>query len=189
MTVEASVYENNYTENDIEVYYIYDPEYKKINRNSVPRNMQVPLFIETNFFWQNNDKEMFSKYSNFTCKFTLNGHEVVTQGRMEKLPMGSSYAANGQESPLPDHVVCPSPKMQSSGSGKLQVSANGVDYEGAGFPFEFADPADIYRIAPQSGPKDAYSKVKLIGGGLKSNSALYAKTGNFRLDSIQRDQV
>ena len=51
ITVEVSVYGNNFTENDIEVYYIYDPEYKKVNRNSVPRNMQVPLLIETNFFW------------------------------------------------------------------------------------------------------------------------------------------
>ena len=134
MTVEASVYENNYTENEIEVYYIYDPEYKSINRNTVPRNMQVPLFIETNFFWQNNDKEMFSKFANFTCKFVLNGHETVTQGRMEKFPMGSSYALNGQDSPLPDHVVCPSPKMATSGKGQLYVSANGVAYDGTGFP-------------------------------------------------------
>ena len=39
MTVEVSVYENNFTENDIEVYYIYDPDYKSINRNSVPANL------------------------------------------------------------------------------------------------------------------------------------------------------
>ena len=71
MTVEVSVYGSSFTDNDIEVYYIYDPEYKKVNRNSVPRNLQVPLIIETDFHWENNDKEMFAKYSNFTCKFTL----------------------------------------------------------------------------------------------------------------------
>ena len=49
MTVETSVYENNFTENEIEVYYIYDPDYKSINRNSVPANLQVPLIIETDF--------------------------------------------------------------------------------------------------------------------------------------------
>jgi len=32
--------------------------------------------------------------------------------------------------------------------GKLEVSANGVDYEGAGFAFEFEETADVYRIAP-----------------------------------------
>ena len=57
MSVEVSVYGSSYTENQIEVYYIYDPEYKSVNRNSVPRNMQVPLLIDTNFYWSNNDKE------------------------------------------------------------------------------------------------------------------------------------
>lgn len=39
MSVEVSVYGNTFTENEIEVFYIYDPEYKTINRDSVPRNM------------------------------------------------------------------------------------------------------------------------------------------------------
>lgn len=71
MTVEVSVYGSSFTENEIEVHYIYDPEYRKINRNSVPRNMQIPLLIETEFFWNNNNREMFAKHSNFTCRFTL----------------------------------------------------------------------------------------------------------------------
>jgi len=189
MTVEVSVYGSSYTENEIEVYYIYDPEYRKINRNSVPRNMQVPLLIETEFHWDKNDKEMFRKFANFTCRFTLGDQVVTTQGRMETLPLGSSYAKNGEKAPLPDHVVCPSARMKSIGSGKLEVSANGVDYEGAGFPFEFEDAADVYRIAPQSGPKDSASRIKFIGGGLKSNSQLYAKMGNYRLEPIHREQV
>lgn len=78
MTVEVSVYGDSYTDNEIEVYYIYDPEYKKVNRNSVPRNMQVPLLIETNFFWERNDREMFRKFANFTCRFTLNQDVVIT---------------------------------------------------------------------------------------------------------------
>ena len=32
MTVEVSVYGSLYTENQIEVHYIYDPEYRKVNR-------------------------------------------------------------------------------------------------------------------------------------------------------------
>lgn len=130
-----SVYENNFTENDIEVFYIYDPEYKSINRNSVPGNMQVPLIVETDFHWNNNDKEMFRKHSNFTCRFTLGTKVVVTHGRMETLPLGSSYAKNGEASPLPDHIVCPSAKMAAHGAGKMEISANGVDYDGVGFPF------------------------------------------------------
>ena len=40
--------------------------------------MQVPLIIDTNFHWEKNDKNMFHKYANFTCRFTLNDVQVVT---------------------------------------------------------------------------------------------------------------
>ena len=85
---------------------------------------------------------------------------------METLPLGSSYAKNGEKPPLPDHIVCPSAKMTGIGAGRLDVSANGIDFEGSGFPFDFEDAADVYRIAPQAGPKDAASRIKFIGGGL-----------------------
>lgn len=59
MTVEVSVYNALYTSNEIEVHYIYDPEYKKLNRDNVPRNMQFPLIVTTDFHWDKNDKELF----------------------------------------------------------------------------------------------------------------------------------
>ena len=67
---------------------------------------------------------------------------------METLPIGSSYVKNGEVAALPDHVVCPSAKMSGIGMGKLEVSANGVDYDGSSFAFEFEESADLYRIAP-----------------------------------------
>lgn len=79
--------------------------------------------------------------------------------------------------------------MSEIGKGKLEISANGVDYDGAGFSFEFEESADVYRIAPQSGPKETGGKIKLVGGGLRSNSQLYAKIGNFKLEPIHKEQV
>ena len=58
-TVEVSVYGNSFTENKIQVYYIFDPDFISINRNSVPRNLQVPIIVKTNFFWDRNAYEMF----------------------------------------------------------------------------------------------------------------------------------
>ena len=78
MTVDVAVYGGQFTDNKLEVYYIYDPEYLSINRDSVPRNLQVPLMIETNFHWDNNNAEQFFKYSNFTCKFTVGNQVKVT---------------------------------------------------------------------------------------------------------------
>jgi hypothetical protein len=79
--------------------------------------------------------------------------------------------------------------MAGHGHGKMEISANGVDYDGTGFPFEFQEAADVYRIAPQSGPKETGGKIKVIGGGLKSSAQLYTKIGNFKLESIQREKV
>ena len=70
-TVEVSVYGNSFTENKIQVYYIYDPQFISINRNSVPRNLQVPIIVKTNFFWDRNNYDMFAKHANFTCRFVV----------------------------------------------------------------------------------------------------------------------
>ena len=70
-TVEASVFGNQFTENQIEVYYIYEPEFISINRNSVPRNLQVPIIVTTNFFWDKNLYEMFYYNANFTCRYVI----------------------------------------------------------------------------------------------------------------------
>ena len=117
-TVDVSVYGGQFTDNKIEVYYIYDPEYLSINRQSVPRNLQVPLLIETNFHWDNNNPELFFKYANFTCKSTVGDEVKITQGRMESLPIGTGYG-DGETVVLPTHIICPSAKMTKSGIGKI----------------------------------------------------------------------
>jgi hypothetical protein len=106
---------------------------------------------------------------------------------MESMPLGASY--HGKDV-LPTHVICPTPKMNAIGTGKLQISPNALDYLGEGFTFEFTQPADIYRIAPQSGPKESESRVKIIGSGFKeSKDTVYAKIGNFDLEPIAKEKV
>ena len=187
IAVDVSVYGGVFTDNKIEVYYIYDPEYISINRESVPRNLQVPLLIETNFFWDNNNPELFFKYANFTCRSTVGDEVKVTQGRMESIPIGTGYG-DGTNVVLPTHIICPSAKMNNKGVGKIHISPNGQDYTGEGFTFEYTDFTDIFRIAPQSGPKENESRVKLVGGGFKqSKETVYAKIGNFDLEPIAKD--
>jgi hypothetical protein len=107
---------------------------------------------------------------------------------MESMPLGASYHTG--KDLLPTHVICSTPKINKTGMAKLHISPNGQDYLGEGFPFEFTPPTDIYRIAPQSGPKENESRVKLIGGGWKeSKDTVYAKIGNFDLQPINKDKV
>jgi hypothetical protein len=70
MTVEASVYGNIFTENNIEIWYYEDPLYEKLSENGSPRNLQRPIFAKTDFRWNSNDPEKLRKYGNFTCRFT-----------------------------------------------------------------------------------------------------------------------
>ena len=154
-TVEASVFGSQFTENQIEVYYIFEPDFESINRNSVPRNLQVPIIAKTNFHWDKNSYEMFLFNANWTCRYTIgdeNPEVMITQGRMETMPLGSQYLED-IDKPLPSHVICPSPKWIKKGKGVLEISVNGVDYLGNFFPFESTDPADLDRVVPLSGPK------------------------------------
>lgn len=91
VTVEATVYNNQFTSNNIEIWYIYDPLFKAISRNSTPINLSLPIFVTTEFYWDQNDYDRFLKYSNFTCRFTFANQVYVTAARMETMPFGSRY--------------------------------------------------------------------------------------------------
>jgi len=190
-TVDVSVYGNQFTENGIQVFYIFDPDFISINRNSVPRNLQVPIIIKTDFHWDRNKYEMFAKYGNFTCKYVIGETEpeiIVTQGRMETMPLGSMYLEG--DAPRPTHIICPSPKWIKEGKGVLEISVNGVDYLGTYFPFESTPVSEIFRVLPLSGPKHVEHSTKVIGSGFKASSdPLSIRTGNFGLEPIRKDQV
>lgn len=129
---------------------------------------------------------MFLQYANFTCRYTVgdtNPEIIVTQGRMETMPLGSSYLEENK--PKPTHIICASPKWIKAGKGILEISANGVEYLGTSFPFESTEVADIYRVAPLSGPKHVDHSVKIMGSGMKASSdPLTIRTGNFAIESL-----
>ena len=148
--------------------------------------------MKTNFFWDKNYYEMFLYNANFTCRYIIGDdppETMVTQGRMETLPLGSQYL-EGEEKPMPSHIICPSPKWIKPGKGVLEISVNGVDYIGTFFPFESTDPADVDRVVPLSGPKHVEHSVKIIGTGMKKSSdPLAIRTGNFGLEPVKKDQI
>lgn len=50
-TVEAAVYNKTFTQNNIMVWYIFDPLFKSISRNSTPINLSLPILVQTDFYW------------------------------------------------------------------------------------------------------------------------------------------
>lgn len=49
MTIEASVYENDFTENGVEVYYYEDPELIEKNIDESPANVENQVIVKTDF--------------------------------------------------------------------------------------------------------------------------------------------
>lgn len=191
-TVEVAVYNKTFTHNNIAVWYIYDPWFKSISRKSTPINLSLPILVDTDFYWNKNDYDKFHKYSNFTCRFTINGDAHVTQGRMETMPFGSRYENDEVEKDkmiLPTHVLCASPRVETPGTGKMEVSINGYDYSG-NFTYSFTPPVDVYRIAPGCGPTDKDTRVALVGTGLSDNKdTAIQKTGVYETTELKSVEV
>lgn len=40
MYIDASVYENDFTENNVEVYYYEEPDYKELSTDESPANLE-----------------------------------------------------------------------------------------------------------------------------------------------------
>lgn len=47
--IEASVYEDDFTENNVEIYYYQEPDFKNISTDESPANQENDIVIETDF--------------------------------------------------------------------------------------------------------------------------------------------
>lgn len=142
MALEASVLNNTFTQNHLEVWYYKEPIFKSLNKTSAPNNIRAPIMIETEFDWTVNSFSRFIAHSNFTCRFTVESKSIVVPARMETLPAGASYDNDTK----PTHVLCYSPSWFGvSGQGKLDISVNGQDYHGD-LTFTIQEALDVFRV-------------------------------------------
>lgn len=191
-TVEAAVYNRTFTNNNIQVWYIFDPLFKSISRSSTPINLSLPILVQTEFYWGKNDYDKFHKFSNMTCRFNVGGQTYITSGRMETMPFGSSYEndeLSNDKRLLPTHVLCASPRVTTPGAGTMDISINGYDYSG-NFKYSFTPPVDVYRIAPGCGPTTKQTRVQLVGTGLQENKeTAIQKTGVYETVDLKGAEV
>ena len=108
---------------------------------------------------------------------------------METNVVGGMYAAE-EGNVYPTQVVCASPKMHNSGTGRMWISVNGQDYLEA-FEYESSVPMDLYRLVPQCGPKEGQTKVKLMGSGFISPNKddIFGKFGTIGVYKFEKDQI
>ena len=186
MTLEASVYEGDFTENGITVWYIQDPVYGAPNKDETPANVEDQLFIPTDF--KNTDPKLIEKYGNITCRFLAeDGTVMYTKAKMVTYPMNSSPDAK------PNSINCMTPtwnlKGKPSEKVKLDIALNGQDFRGS-FDFTFIQMLVIHRIVPMSGPVQGSTKTRIIGSGFKpSKSHVDLKWGVLSTEMVVKEQV
>ena len=142
LEVEVSVFGDKFTDNNIQVFYYDEPDFRNLNTGGVPANGQDPILIETDFKLDRNPKALLDEYANYTCRFhsRAQGKTIYTQGEATSHP----YVFDAP----PTHVRCHSPiwKLPEGAEAEdvqLDVSANGFDYSG-GFQFRFTDNLEVY---------------------------------------------
>lgn len=68
--IDASIYGNNindFTDNNVQIYYYEEPEYGRITSDESPANIATQLFIMTDF--KKNPIDRLKKYANIVCRF------------------------------------------------------------------------------------------------------------------------
>ncbi len=77
---------SDFTDNNVQIYYYEEPDYKELSIDESPANVRSELFIKTDF--KKNPTERLRKYSNFTCRFrSEDGRVAYSKGEMERYPL------------------------------------------------------------------------------------------------------
>ena len=185
MTIDASVYGDDFTDSNVEVYYYEDPEYGAINTNESPENVEKPLFIKTDF--KTNDMNRLEKLGNFTCRFkNEDGSKVYyTKAKMVHYP----HAQGGKK----DHVHCKTPKWDLGEKDKewikVDVAVNGQNFLG-NIDFLITQILKIHRTVPMAGPVEGDTNVRVIGLGYRpEKDNVDLKWGVMRTEPIKKEKV
>ena len=78
MYIDATVIGDEFTENEVELFYYSDPTLKGSNIIESPSNIQSQLLIPVDF--GANDMNRIDRYATPTCKFTYGAKEQSTEG-------------------------------------------------------------------------------------------------------------
>lgn len=75
INIDASVYGNGFTDNNVELFYYDDPDYTGVNLDESPASVETPLYIKSDF--KKNPMDRLEKYSNYTCRFMSSDGRVL----------------------------------------------------------------------------------------------------------------
>jgi len=163
--VDASVLNDEFTRNQVELRFYEDPSLKSSNIAESPANLQSQLILLMDF--KNNDLGDLLRLGNPKCRFQANGKLATTEGQLVAYPFTQSRDPN-----MINSVHCKTPRWKLDGDqaeqAELDVSINGQQYLG-NFAFSFTRELRLHRDVPMSAPNDGANKtmVSLVGQGYR----------------------
>ena len=190
--VEVAIYNDDFTNNKVSVFYYEDPriiknidseeakvlhltEYSKAVLkdslvDSIPCNIDtfIPIPVDGTQIEKNLDE--INNYANYTCKFEVNGKEKITNGVFTKFPLNNT---------VHNLFLCQSPLFvnEVSKSGKIHISLNGYDFSDDYYSIEFTSPVNIYKLVPSCGPIEGGTRVNIYGTGFEDSKKAVFKWG------------
>lgn len=165
--IDATVIGDEFTENQVELFFYEEMSYTNPNIQSSPANIETQLLIPVDF--KRNDMNKVLKYASPSCKFTYGTKVATSEGQIIAYPFEVETTANNANS-----IHCKTPKwsLDSNSDEKvtLDISINGQNY-GGGLEFTFTSNLVLHRDVPMSGPSKSDTLVRLIGQGFNPKQA------------------
>ena len=188
--VELSVYNDDFTKNNITVFYYdeptivpelddkyfkkLDPKVKKLIRDSLqkrlPANLDTMIAIPINTQSIKESFKTIENFANYTCRYKMKTTNITktTSGIITSIPM------NTDEKNI---FLCQSPKWEETGDSEISISLNGYDFTEENYNIVFTDPISVLKLVPACGPLGGGTNVRLIGTGFERNKDMIFKWG------------
>ena len=190
--VEVAIYNDDFTNNKVSVFYYEDPKIisdidsseaqvlhltpsskavlKDSLVDSIPCNIDtfIPIPVDGTEIERHLDE--INTYADYTCKFEVNGKEKITNGVFTKFPLNNT---------VHNLFLCQSPQFinEVSDSGKIHISLNGYDFSDDYYSIKFTSPVNVYKINPACGPIEGGTRVNIYGTGFEDSKKAVFKWG------------
>lgn len=195
--VEVSVYMDDFTKNNITIFYYDQPEIiidiyaSTINMDPITRETlgntlirSIPANIDTLIPIPIDSRKIQTLYKtmdpflNLTCRYQifLANSTVIVNETIYKITPGilSSFPT---DSNLNNLFLCQSPEWEVTGQGRIQISLNGYDFSETEYQIAFTDPIYLERVIPPCGPLTGGTNVRLYGTGFVKRENYVFKWG------------
>lgn len=146
MYIDALVWGDQFTQNQVEVFYYEDPSLISSNIAESPANLQSQLLLTVNF--KNNDLGRLLRLADAKCRFTAGSKVFTEEAQLVAYPFTQSRDPN-----LINTIHCKTPRWQldadQAEQAQLDVSLNGQQWFG-NYAFTFTKEMHVHRDIPLS---------------------------------------